>query len=207
MLKKIMLMATAVTAMFAIGAQAASAEWYDKGTALVAGENPTLEATGTVAFTSTAGGVHCNTGTAKLQATGGEKAKTTGHVLSFGVEETSKCEVSGSLVFLTGGSTTLETVTLTQEPTKVEGTPEANNATSHLEVKGIELHNKFTNGFELTLFSEASPLKATPVGSTTAISSATLSGELNSTLSVGKVKVAGTLEVLGAAKGTYGLVA
>jgi hypothetical protein len=197
MLKKIMLLMTAVAAMFAIGAQAASAEWYDKGTALVGGENPTLEITGTVAFTSTGGGVHCNTGTATLQATGGT---TDGHVLAFGVEETSKCEVSGGLVFLTGGTTTLKSVTLTGTPTGV------NNGGNTIDVSNVTLHNEFNNGFKLTLSSIAGqPLVSTP-NNTTSVSSATLSGELNSTLSAGKVKVAGSLNVLAPNVGTYGLV-
>ena len=188
---------TAIVALCAIGSQAASAEWYDKGTALKSGENPTLEVTGTVAFTSSGGGVHCTTGTSKMQFTGGT---TDGHVLTFGVEETSKCEVSGGLVLLTGGTTTLKSVTLTGTPTDKLG---GNN---ELQISGVTLHNEFNNGFKLTLSSIAgSPLKGTPNNST-AISSAALSGELNSTLAAGKVSVVGSLNVLAPNSGTYGLV-
>jgi len=196
MFKKIMLMATAVMAMFAIGAQAASANWFHSGAGLAAGENPTLEITGTVAFTSSGGGVHCNTGTSKLQATGGTN---NGHVLTFAVEEANKCEVSGGLVLLTGGTTTLKKVELT-------GTPSGTNNGSTIEIAGVSLHNEFNNGFKLTLSSIAGqPLIATP-NETTSVSSAGLAGELNSTLAAGKVKVAGSLNVLAPNTGTYGLV-
>jgi len=197
-MRKMMLALAAAVAVCALGAQAASAEWYDKGTALKSGENPTLEATGTVAFTSSSGGVHCNTGTSKLQFTGGT---TDGHVLTFGVEEASKCEVSGGLVLLTGGTTTLKGVTLTGMPTdKNDGNHEK------IEISGVTLDNEFNNGFKLTLSSiTGSPLIATP-NNTTSISSATLAGELNSTLAAGKVKVSGTLNVLAPNAGTYGLV-
>jgi len=211
MFKKIMLMATAVMAMFAIGAQAASANWFDKGAGLAAGENPTLEITGTVAFTSSGGGVHCNTGTSKLQATGGTND---GHVLTFGVEEANKCEVSGGLVLLTGGTTTLKKVELTGTPT---GT---NNGGNTIDVTKVSLHNEFNNGFKLTLSTikciikheggveteVETPLVATP-NNTTAIESATLAGKLNSTLAAGQVTVSGSLSVLGTDKNTYGLVA
>jgi hypothetical protein len=196
-MRKTMLALTAAVALCAFGAQAASAEWYDKGTALKSGENPTLEVTGTVAFTSSGGGVHCNTGTSKMQFTGGT---TDGHVLTFTVEEPSKCEVSGGLVFLTGGTTTLRSVTLTGTPT------EKQNSDNEIHISAITLHNEFNNGFKLTLSSVAgSPLVVTP-NNTTSISSATLSGELNSTLAAGKVAVSGSLNVLAPNVGTYGLV-
>jgi len=186
-----------VLSLCAFGAQAAPAEWYDKGTALKAGENPTFEVTGTVAFTSSGGGVHCNTGTSKVQLTGGT---TDGHVLTFGVEGPSKCEVSGGLVLLTGGTTTLKSVTLTGTPT------DKNDGNNELQISGVTLHNEFNNGFKLTLSSIAgSPLKGTP-DNATSMSSATLAGELNSTLAAGKVNVSGSLNVLAPNAGTYGLV-
>jgi len=198
MLKKIMLLSMAVMAMFAMGAQAASANWFDNGAGLAEGVNPHIDITGTVAFTSSGGGVHCNTGTSTLQATGNTNI---GHVLTFSVEEPSKCEVSGGLVLLTGGTTTLKSVTLTKP------TPEGTNTGSVINITGVTLHNEFNNGFKLTLSSIAgSPLVATP-NNTTSISSTTLAGELNSTLAAGKVKVAGSLNVLAPNVGTYGLVA
>lgn len=194
MLKKMMLAATAVAALMAIGAQTASADWYHSGTALKSGENPSLETTGTVAFTSSAGGVHCATGTATLQATGGT---TDGHVPAFGAEEIGKCEVSGGLAFLTGGTTTLSKVTLTEGTTLT-----VDAATGDVTVSAVSLHNEFKNGFELTLSSQETPLTIKPT-TTKAITSGALSGKLNSTLGTA-VTVTGSQTVLAPNSGTYG---
>jgi hypothetical protein len=136
-----------------------------------------------------------------MQLTGGTSI---GHDLAFTVEEPSKCEVSGGLVFLTGGTTTVKSLTSTEW--------EEGGALTIDFVNGKfgwckwEKHIEFNNGFSLTLSSIAgSPLNTTP-NNTTSISSLTLSGELNSTLAAGKVKVSGSTEVLGTDKGTYGLV-
>jgi hypothetical protein len=199
MLKKITLAITSIVALFAIGSPTASAEWYDNGVALSAGENPTLETTGTFAFTSSGGGVHCNTATATIQLTGGTSF---GHDQVFTVEEPSKCEVSGGLVFLTGGTTTVTSLTST-EWEKGSALTWGSGKIGWCKWKK---HIKFKNGFELTLSSiESSPLDTTP-NNTTSISSLALSGELNSTLAAGKVKVSGSFSVLAPNAGTYGLV-
>jgi hypothetical protein len=193
MLRKMMLLATAVTALAAFGAQGASANWFHEDKPLVAGQNPHITATGTVQFTSSGGGVHCPSAHTTIQLTGGT---TDAHVKSFSVPAPATCEVSGGLVFLTGGTTTLKTVTLTGEPT---GTRTGDD----LQVTNVSLHNEFTNGFKLSLTSETAPLTGT-VDKTTVVSTITLEGKLNSTLAAGPVTVHGHLNVHNP---TYGITA
>lgn len=193
MVKRVLLIVTAVTATMALGVQPASADWYHSGLALKAGENPSIETTGTVAFTSSAGGVHCATGTSTFQATGGT---TNGHVLASGAEEVGKCEVSGGLVFLTGGTTTVSKCELTGATIQIDA------ATGRITLLSVTLHIYFKNGFTMTLSSEEVPLTITP-NNTKAISSGTLSGKLNSTLGT-SVTVTGSQNVLAPNAGTYG---
>lgn len=172
MLKKLMLLATAAVAVLAMGASSASANWYDNGTALVAGQNPTLNGTGTAAFTSPNGGTHCNTTDAAVQLTGGT---TTAHITKFEATNIGTCEVSGGLVFLTGGTTSLKSATLTTGAT-------AHSNGSDLTVEGIKLHNVYNNGFSITLSSKAgSPLTAT-LDNLKKASKLTLTGTLTSGL-------------------------
>jgi len=176
--------------------QTATASWYDKGVALVAGQNPELEATGTAAFTSASGGLHCNTGTIRVQATGGT---TTGHLMTYSAEDTKQCEVSGGLVLLTGGTTTLKKTQLT-------GVPSGTHNGSTIAISNFVLHVEFNNGFKLTLSTiEKSPLIIIP-DNTTAVTKATSTGEMNTSLSSGKVTVTTSGTILGEASGTYGLV-
>jgi hypothetical protein len=170
--------------------------WYDKGIGLKDGEDPSLELTGAFAFTSSGGGVNCEKVTLKTELTG---STADAHIKSFAAEEPGKCEVSGGLVFLTTGTTTLKAITLTGEPTAINSKEES------VLLSNIALHYEFNNGFKATLSSiEGEPLIATP-DDTTEISSVSLGGELDSTLFAGKVKVSGSLNVLGADDGTYGL--
>jgi hypothetical protein len=192
--------AVAIT-LLATSVPVAMGQWYDKGTPLEYYEDPTSEATGYIAVSSSGGGVHCSSGTMTYEIWGGTAFGLT-YVKTFWVESPKSCEVSGGLSFLTGGTTTLKTVTLT-------GTPYASSSEVGVYVSGILIHTEFTNGFKLTLSSiEGSPLVATPDNTTsiTSISSFAFSGELNSTLSAGKMKVVGSLTVLEPDTGTYGLV-
>jgi len=173
---------------------APAAGWSDEEIILESGENPSLELTGTTAVTSSSGGVHCPSLTASLKLTGGT---SDGHVQSVTAEEPGKCEVSGGLTFLTGGTTTLKSMTLTGAPTATSSEEKTVGLT------GISIHYQFNNGFKFTLSSAEKPLVATP-DNTVEISSLALAGELNSSLG-SKGSVSGSLNVLGAAKGTYGL--
>jgi hypothetical protein len=201
-MKKMMAVMVVVVACCAIGAQSASADWYDNGTALNAGQNPTLEVTGTVALSSSGGSLHCNTGTWRFQLTGGTLLS---HMLTAGVEEPSKCEVNGGWVFLSGGTTSLKSVTLT-------GTPEAfNGFGTELAIVNTEMHYVFNNGykFSVSTIGKGSGVEqailATP-NNTTSISSLALSGELATTKVAAKAKISGTLTVLAPDNGTSGLV-
>jgi hypothetical protein len=197
MLRRLTTIGVIASALIVISSGIAAAEWYDEGTALNSGENPTIELTGTWAFTSSGGGLHCNTSTMKLQFTGGT---TDGHLLSTTIEEPSKCEISGGTVFLCAGTTTFKSATLTGTPTLV------NNGGSNVQISGIVTHLECNNGFKVTLSSIAGQPSTLTPNNSTCISSWTLSGELNSTLAAGKLKFSGQLNVLAPNACTYGLV-
>lgn len=158
MLKKLMLLATAAMAVFAFGAQGASANWFHGSSALKAGENPHINTTGSLSFTSPNGGTSCNTVDSTIELIGGS---TTGHIRSFEVTNIGACEISGALVFLTGGTTTLKSATLTGSGA---WTPTIHqiikSGKHHLSVTGLTLHIAYANGFKLTLESAAAPLTA-----------------------------------------------
>jgi hypothetical protein len=195
MLRKAMLLSLAV---FAVSAQGATANWYDEGEGLKEGENPTLQSTGTLAFTSSGGGVHCTDGYMTMQMTG---SWNDGRLNAVGVENPGLCEVSGGLVFLTGGTTTLTSVTYTGNIV----IPEITNSLSHINIRLIKLHYAFKNGFKVELSLEGLTLATTPDWATE-MSSFALSGEMFSSLAAGKVKMSGSLAVLAPDAGTYGLV-
>ena len=185
--------------VFAFGAVTvapAQGAWTHEGVPL-GGESPSVELTGTFAVSSSGGGVHCGKLATELELTGGTDD---GHLQGFTAEEIGKCEVSGGLVFLTGGTTTLKSLTLTGGATATSSEGKV------VQLSGISLHYEFNNGFQMTLSSVvASPLVATP-DNPAEIGSFTLSGELNTTLAAGKAAVAGTLNVLGESNGTFGQV-
>jgi hypothetical protein len=191
-----MLLATAVTAMFAFGAQSASASWYHNDVALSAGQNPHITATGTMAFTSSGGGCHCPSVHMTIQLTGGT---TDAHVKSVSVPTPGSCEVSGGLVFLTGGTTSVKAVTLTGEPTLIRTAGQ-----DDLELTKTVVHTEFNNGFKMTLSSvESEPITVT-VDKTTTVSTLTIEGKKNSTLAAGKVTIHEHLTVHNP---TYGITA
>jgi len=202
-MKKIVAAMVVIAAFCAIGTQSAYANWFDKGVELKAGENPTLEVTGTVALSGSGGSLHCDTGTWKIQLTGNTNL---GHLLAASIEEPSKCEVGGGWAFLSGGTTSLKKVTST-------GAPEAFSAgfDSVLAIVKTEIHYEFNNGykFSVSTIGKGSGMEqailATP-NNPTSISSMSLSGELNTTKASGKVKISGSLNVLAPNSGTYGLV-
>jgi hypothetical protein len=179
-----------------IGAQAASAEWYDEGVALQKGVNPTFASTATWAWTSSGGGVHCNTSVTHVQLTGGT---TDGHVVLTEIEEPKKCEVSGGWAFLCGGTTANKSVIATGTPTLTH-----NGVTASMS--GVSTHWECTNGAKVTLSSVAGqPLVLTP-DDTTCIQTFTMTGPLESTLAAGKVQVSASGSILGSDACTFGLV-
>jgi len=170
--------------------------WFDKGIGLNTGEDPTLELTGAFGFVSSGGGVNCAKSALDLELTG---STADGHIKSFTAEEPGKCEVSGGLVLLGGGTTSLKSVTLTGEPTAI------NNEEKEIQLSDITLHYEFNNGFKMTASSiVGNPLVATP-DSSTAINSLSVAGQVNSTLAAGKLNVTGSLSVVGKDAGTYGV--
>lgn len=193
MSKKSVLLAI-VGVVFAISAPSASASWYHEGEALGEGQNPQITVSGTAAFTSASGGIHCATGgQLTLEGTGGT---TDGHLVSYELEE-SKCEVSGGLAFLGGGTTSLKSGELT-------GTPDGNHNGKTIELYDIVLHSEFNSGFKLTLTAdEESPVIVTP-DNPSAVTAGTVHGQMTSSLG-GTVTVAANGSVLGEAAGTYGI--
>lgn len=174
MRKKMILLATAAMALLAFAAQSASADWYDTGVALEDGDDPHILATGPASFSSSAGGVACPETEATIELTGGT---TDAHIVWFTVTDPKKCEVSGGLVFLTGGTTTLKSATLTGG-----ATAKINAEKDDLTLTGVSLHNEYNNGFKLTLSSiESEPLTIT-VDNAKKVTTLTLEGKLNSTL-------------------------
>lgn len=181
-------------ALSLVTAQSAAAGWYDKGTGLPSGTNPSIQLTGTFDFTSATGGVDCPAITATLQMTGGG---TDGHLSSLSPETLLGCEVTGVLVFLAGGSTTVSSINLTTAGTAVSTGEE------DIRISGLTIDYRFTNGFKLTLSPvEESPLVATP-DDPEAMTKATLSGPMSSAL--GNVTVNGSMNVVGGNAGTYGV--
>jgi hypothetical protein len=194
MLQKLALFALTACALV-IAVPTASANWYHEGEALKAGENPQISISGTAAFTSSSGGVHCATGgQLTIEGTGGT---TDGHLVSYELEE-KKCEVSGGLIFLTGGTTSLKSGQLT-------GTPDGTHNGKVIEIFDIIIHSEFNNGFKLTLIADKEfPLIVTP-DNPKAATAGTATGEMTSTLSSGKVKITASGTILGEASGTYGI--
>jgi len=193
--------------------QSASAEWYDNGIALEPGENPVVEMTGTVTFIGPTFGVHCPAGTISVRATGGT---TTGHLVAYEAENTKTCEVSGGLVFLSGGTTSVKAAQLTSVPT-------ADHNGKVIELLNINWHIEFNSGFKLTLSTPpectitekiegitttttvTTPITVTP-DDLTAATGGTAEGTLNNNLSASPVVVQASGNILGEASGTYGLV-
>jgi len=184
-----------VGAFFAVGAQTAAAEWYDKGVALKAGENKEVHMKGTLAFTSSQGGVHCETGTIKIKLTGGT---TAGDVTVFGVENDPACEVTGGLAFLCGGATGIKEIL-------PEGLFQAQNSGgTTITLTAITLKYECSNGFTFTLSSIAGqPIVGTPDNSK-AMTKVAFGGMLNTTLGV-KATFASNMTMVGADSGTYGV--
>jgi len=197
MFKRLTTIGVFASALIVIGSGVATAEWYDEGVALRSGENPTLELTGTWAFTSSGGTLHCNTSTMKLQFTGGT---TDGHVLATGFEEPAKCEINGGTRLLCGGTTAFKASTLTGTPTLI------NDGGSDLLMSGVSTHLECNNGFAVTLSSIAGSPLTLPPNNTTCISSLAVSGQLNSTLAAGKVEIHGQYNVLAPNVCTYGVI-
>jgi hypothetical protein len=195
MLRRWIVAAGIAGVFLAVGAQTAAAEWYDKGVALKAGENTEAHMKGTFAFTSSQGGVHCESGTMKLKFTGGTAEGT---VPVIGVETPKACELSGGLVFLCGGTTTLKSITPASLPKIV------NNGGTSITLSTLVLDYECNNGFKFTVSSIASePLVGTP-DNAKAITKVAFAGMLNSTLGV-KVTIVYNMNMVGADSGTYGL--
>jgi len=199
MLKKLTLLALAVSALAAFGASNASASWYDKGVALGAGQNPTIHLTGPIGFTSSAGHVHCTNATANIQATGGS---TDGHVTAFAPisNPTESCHLSGGIVLLCGGTTKLETVILVGTPTAT-----LTKVPDTVDITNVKLTQSCANGFGFELSSETNPLVISNITTPSAIVSGTIAGTLKSTLSSGTVAVHGDMTVTPSEQGTYGI--
>ena len=199
MLKKLTLLALAVTALAAFGASSASASWYHKGVALGNGQNVTIHLTGPIGFTSNAGNVHCTNATANIEATGGT---TDGHVTAFAPinSPTESCHLSGGIVLLCGGTTKLETVALVGKPTAT-----LTKAADTVDISGVVLTQKCANGFGFELSSETNPLVISNITTPSAIVSGTIAGTLKTTLSSGTVAVHGEMTVTPSEQGTYGI--
>lgn len=172
MLTKLILTAAASVAVLAMGAPSASALWRDNGIQITPGSNPSINITGTAAFTSPNGGTHEARADLVIQLTGGT---TTSHFLGWLTTVPSEAEVSGGLVFLTGGTTSLKSASLTSG-----GTAHSNG--SDLTVTGIALHYEYNNGFKITLSSKVgNPLTMT-LNNRKQASQFTLTGSLGSGL-------------------------
>jgi len=203
MLKKMMLMATMVTAVAAFSAPSAQAafeasKWSMGGTELT--EAGTIEGTGQLKFTSTSGlgGVECHV---VLHLTLTAKSGT-GSVTKF---STSSCMTFGFLTTVCG-TDVLATPTV---PWTIHAQKEG--ATKRILVTAPIIHNSMLekrancpNGgkIEITGSNVANPVFATP-DSNTATTKLTLGGEVNTTLGVSKAE--GTV-TFSSGSGTYGIL-
>jgi hypothetical protein len=183
-IKKMALLASMALALvaFAAPATASALEWKHEGKKLAA--NASISFTGPVGFTSAFGNVSCET----AHGTGVIKPGTTGTITAF---DGTNCKGSGLLTGCTVDDTAL-------------GLPWVTHITGAktFSITGVKIKNVFTDDpfcvvDETTL--EGS-ITAT-VDNAAAISSATLSGTLNSSL--GTVNVNGTLQ--GTPAKTYGI--
>jgi hypothetical protein len=193
MLKKMILSAMAVMAVAAVAAPAASATWTHEGVALTTGQNPIEGFHGTAEFNSEelGGGVHCNNATAFIEMTGGT---TDGHV-EFEVDNPSSCTVTGAIAAICGEHS------LTNAELAFPATAQIvtnGSGQSVIQVSNIALVDEFGECLTLVLEGEVT---ATPSPNSKAISSVSLSGELESLF--GPVVVNGTLNAEN--PGTYGI--
>jgi len=199
-MKRLASLFTLVLILSSVATQLAEADWYDKGVPLTNGQNPVIALTGTFAFTSPNGGVHCNAGVMELELIGGT---TDGHISTINAEEADKCEIVGPLALLCKGTTTIQSFNLTSTPTLI------NNGGANIRITNVDLDVECT-GLTVTLISMAGqPMVATP-DNTTGIGKLTLSGRLQAKFGEfpgeSEVTMAGTQSVLGGKAGTYGLV-
>jgi hypothetical protein len=198
MMKKMILLAMAVTALVALaGPAAASANWTDNHSVITSGNNPTISFDGTAQFASATAEVHCTGVTGRLEATGGT---TDGHLREFTVDTpTTNCDVSRSVGELCG-THSLERVGL-----KAGNVPTATVAGGKITITKIELENEFVKAGGgaclVLLLTDEGGVTATP-DNTATINDVTLGGFLKAG-GFGKVAVGGTLTVTPA--GRYGI--
>jgi len=195
MAKRTLVLAAIAAALVTVGAQPASAEWFDEGKALKKGENPIFKLEGDFRIKGGVGTVECSKGVfGFLELTGGT---TDGHLNEFNVNVPEECEIAGGLVLLTGGTTTLKSMVLTA------GAKAVNDEGLSIKISGLSLHYEFKNGFKLTLTSIAgSPLVAVP-DLAAKIGKVFATGKLSS--NAGEMNASGVLTVLAGANGTYGI--
>jgi hypothetical protein len=192
MLKKTMLLAASVAALTALVAPAAAnataKSFTHSGAALT--QNAEITATGTSAFTSSAGGISCPTvGKATLEP------GSTGKITEFKPTDTSKCTYSGNLDNLCG---TVDTHASTGLPWTIHSTKTAGGAYV-LNVTGVHVDVGGTGFFcpDVTVNGEAT----LTVDNREAVTSFTLSGTLKSNLGT-EVTAEGSASV--SPSGTYG---
>lgn len=222
MLKKTMLlaaMAVAATALFAPSAGATDAKWRHGANPLAA--NATFQATSVVNGTDRAdgkvaltaknglGGVACHV-TITVQLTGNT---STGHLTQFA---TANCVAFGGLAMTCGQQLQVEaTGGQPQSPVgwTIHGTTTATGQGT-LNITNPIIHSKFANAPMPMLCPDSEGVKdsVTVTGgevgaiadNPNAAKQLTLEGSAQS--SIGEMEATGTFEILGAAKGTYGVM-
>jgi hypothetical protein len=202
MLKKIMMLALAATAVAAVTAPMASANWTHNGVNIPAGTNPQVQFTGQALFTSAVvGGINCQTD-AKVQLEGGS---TTGKVTQFEVDlteaastVTKKCVTSGPIA-----PCLVKSVQATSLPWQIhsDGADVVTITTGEID-NVLESQTGGACGVVQQIKLKPGTVSALiPAGQTKAISIVHLSGQLETTTG-SKVQIAGTQNVT--PSGTYG---
>jgi len=194
MLKKMLLLVSAVAALAALSPAVASATWFMEGKAIT--KNESLQVKGSAAFEGETGGIKCN-----MVAEGSLTAGTTTGTTQFAVDgtPTAACVTQG-LLALAGCK--VETVQITGLPWTVHKT-----STQTIDVTTGAIHNTLVKSTGAACTPHTITLDAGTVSlhvleaEMNAISKGTLSGTLQS--SIGEVEVEGSGNVTPA--GTFGL--
>jgi hypothetical protein len=114
MLRRTILLATALALVAVAAPAAASANWTDNHVAIPSGTNPHILFEGSAKFSGGIGSINCTSGvTATVQLTGGT---TDAHTKSFTVHNPGNCEVGGLLGVLCGPNS-LTAISIDQDAT------------------------------------------------------------------------------------------
>jgi hypothetical protein len=204
MLRRTILLATALALVAIVSPAAAPANWTNNGLVIPSGINPDVLFEGSAEFSGGIGSVTCNKGvTATLQLTGGT---TDGHVKVFAVDDpATNCAVGGLLNILCGPKS------LTEAKLDQDATVSVNTSGKDLSVTNVDLTNTFGAclGGPLTLENTIVSGKEVPLtvkvdsGTNQEINEVKLTGDLYEPTFEESVTVEATMQVI-ILEGPYG---